>query len=467
MPTAATATSGQDLHVLIPGITGSVLRDRDGHDLWALRFGALREVLRAGLASPDKLLLQGDDPDVDDLDDGITAPEVIEGITIFPGLHKCDSLGGLRNFLASARHLDTSSLLAFPYDWRRDNRVAARKLKRLVEEKLFEIHRAGAPNARAVLLAHSMGGLVARYYLEVLGGWRDCRALVTFGTPHRGSVKILEYLAHGYKPMFIRLTELVRSCTSSYQLLPIYPMLESGGTWQRVAEISGIENVNQEKARQGLAFHREIEAAHAENLKDPDYQENPYLLIPVVGTGQPTLQSARLEGGRLVTTRSVPAKFPEGLEDGDGSVPRASAIPIGVKGPALFAKEQHSSLHARPDVQQGVYDNLIMPFGPLGAIKAIAQKPGLALDLEDAYVPGEPVAISVRPLDFESAGEMKGHLQPLGEGAAPSTFSLARSGDVWTATLAPLASGPYRLEVRAKAFAGPAEAAIHDLFEVI
>jgi hypothetical protein len=33
-----------------------------------------------------------------------------------------------------------------------------------------------------------MGGLVARYYLEVLGGWEKCRALFTFGTPHRGSL---------------------------------------------------------------------------------------------------------------------------------------------------------------------------------------------------------------------------------------------------------------------------------------
>jgi triacylglycerol esterase/lipase EstA (alpha/beta hydrolase family) len=71
----------------------------------------------------------------------------------------------------------------FPYDWRRDNRVAARALQRFVASRLplWRQH-SGAQDAKVVILAHSMGGLVARRYVEVLGGWKDCRALVTFGT---------------------------------------------------------------------------------------------------------------------------------------------------------------------------------------------------------------------------------------------------------------------------------------------
>ena len=40
---------------------------------------------------------------------------------------------------------------------------------------------------RVDLVAHSMGGLVARFYLQRLGGARRVDRLVTLGTPHRGT----------------------------------------------------------------------------------------------------------------------------------------------------------------------------------------------------------------------------------------------------------------------------------------
>jgi len=62
---------------------------------------------------------------------------------------------------------------------------------------------------RITLIAHSMGGLVARVYLQQLGGQRRVDTLVTIGTPHRGS------LATAYLP-----TRLVS------QLKPDGPFLE-------------------------------------------------------------------------------------------------------------------------------------------------------------------------------------------------------------------------------------------------
>lgn len=40
---------------------------------------------------------------------------------------------------------------------------------------------------RIDLVAHSMGGLIARYYLQQLGGARRVDRLITLGTPHRGT----------------------------------------------------------------------------------------------------------------------------------------------------------------------------------------------------------------------------------------------------------------------------------------
>lgn len=37
------------------------------------------------------------------------------------------------------------------------------------------------------IVGHSTGGLVAAYYVKKLGGWRRTRAVVTLGTPHRGT----------------------------------------------------------------------------------------------------------------------------------------------------------------------------------------------------------------------------------------------------------------------------------------
>ena len=83
----------------------------------------------------------------------------------------------------------------------------------------------GTDGSRVILVAHSMGGLVAQYFLEALEGWRDCRALVTFGTPYRGSVNAVDVLANGLRPLGVDLSAPLRSFPSVYQLLPRYAMI--------------------------------------------------------------------------------------------------------------------------------------------------------------------------------------------------------------------------------------------------
>jgi alpha-beta hydrolase superfamily lysophospholipase len=76
------------------------------------------------------------------------------------------------------------NLFPFPYDWRRDSRVSARHLHGLCQQWLTSWRESsGNPDAKVISLVHSMGGLIARYHLEVMGGWKDARALISFGTP--------------------------------------------------------------------------------------------------------------------------------------------------------------------------------------------------------------------------------------------------------------------------------------------
>ncbi|WP_446042238.1 esterase/lipase family protein [Streptomyces sp. SID1121] len=63
-----------------------------------------------------------------------------------------------------------------------DVRAAAELLGRHVEEIC-----ARTGHARVDVIGHSLGGLIARYYVQCLGGDTRIRTLVTLGTPHEGT----------------------------------------------------------------------------------------------------------------------------------------------------------------------------------------------------------------------------------------------------------------------------------------
>ncbi len=158
-------------------------------------------------------------------------------------------------------------LLTFPYDWRLDNRVHARRLAEVIDLRLAEFReRTGDRDAKAVVIAHGSGGLIARYYVEVLGGWRDCRALITLGTPHRGSVRALDTLANGF-PDLPGVRDLARGFPSVHQLLPVYSVLDTGAGHIRIEDAAPLPGVRKDLVGDGLGFHREIASAAAYNAE--------------------------------------------------------------------------------------------------------------------------------------------------------------------------------------------------------
>src|SRR6266540_1799159 len=242
-----------------------------------------------------------DDPiDVDDID-GIKATSVIRDVHLIPGLWKIDGYTKL------VKHLEDTfdvahgkNLFEFPYDWRRDNRVAARQLSEQARGWLKAWRQSsGADDARLVIVGHSMGGLVARYYIECLEGWRDTRRLVTFGTPYGGSMYALGTLVNGKTIKFFDLTDLARTLTALYQLLAVYKCYDEGdGKVVRVTEAQ-IPHLDAARTANAFAFHEEIRTAVEANLKDPAYADERYDLRPIVGIEQPTAQSAVREGDRV------------------------------------------------------------------------------------------------------------------------------------------------------------------------
>lgn len=474
----------RDMVVVLPGITGSVLQ-KDGRDLWAISGQAVWRILASLGDTLQDLLLVGDDPAVDDLGDGIRATGVIQDLHMVPGLVKIDGYSGLRRLFTQEFEVVPGSpdderpanYFEFAYDWRRDNRYAARKLQELVNRKLPQWREhSGAQDARVILVAHSMGGLISRYYLEVLQGWRDCRALITFGTPYRGSVNALGYLANGYKQLFLDLTEVMRSFTAAYQLLPIYRSVQTGQGFARVAEIDGIPGIDRDRAAAALRFHREIEEAVAANRKEADYFTQGYRILPVVGTRQKTFQSATLAGGRLTVAHVAPEGVPTFLADGDGTVPRVSAIPIELSNEFFdtFVAEKHSSLQNNGAMLEQLLERVKLMQAPeLGAIRdvpparpPVEQMPALALEVEDLYLAQEPVTIQAQTFNVEEPVGLVAEIVAI-DGGAPMRLPLVRQEDSWGATLESLAAGSYRITLKTDWTGPEAPEPVHDVFAVV
>lgn len=117
---------------------------------------------------------------------------------------------------------------AFGYDWRQDNAKSAALLGKRVAEA-----RAECNDEQCIIIAHSMGGLVARHFCK-RGGETSVRALFLLGSPSLGALKPYVWLKEGIsnfegdfmlKNVALGKTtldsrNLLRTFPSAYQLIP-------------------------------------------------------------------------------------------------------------------------------------------------------------------------------------------------------------------------------------------------------
>ena len=432
-----------DVVVLLPGILGSVLA-RDGKEVWAPSPGAIGRALWTLGRSMRSLALDSDPWEQDDLGDGVVATRVMPDVHIVPGLWGIDGYTAISRLICD--HFDVVSgetYIEFPYDWRRDNRVAARQLRRLADEKLHA-QRQHNPSAKLVLIGHSMGGLVARYFLECLDGWRDTRTLITFGTPHRGSLNALDFLVNGFVkkvgPLKIAdLTTLLRSLTSVYQLLPVYPCVDLGRGNERVAEAGDrLPGVDLPRATTALEdFHRAITTGAGAH--DPAA----YAIHSVVGIAQGTKQSARWDGSRL----TIDERFDGDDHGGDGTVPRVSATPIETDDwePAyqpMYSADRHASLQNADPVQLQLRG--ILTSRPLAAFRGIES---IRLEADELVAVGETIIL--RALPDRANLILQATLTDVATGrpALAPLLMHRDADDVHHAEVPPLPPGDYRVAV--------------------
>lgn len=454
-----------DVIVLLPGILGSVLR-RDGRDLWSTSGRSILAALTSLGGTVASLKLASEAGADDDAGDGVTAPALLEDLHAIPGFWKIDGYTRCRaRILERFEATPGENFFEFPYDWRRDNRHHARRLQRQSAEWLARWReQTRNPNAKLVLVAHSMGGLVSRYFLEALGGWRDARALVTFGTPHLGAAKVLQTVLDGYPakvgPLSLPdLTAALRSFTSVWQLLPVYASFDPGdGALVRLADTPA-HGLDLARVRAGRDFHREIRDAAQRNAADPAYVASGFTTHAIVGVHQPTVQSA-VAGRGAVSFRE---RFEGQDEGGDGSVPRISAAPPRTPFQTVLVPEQHASLQNADFALLQLEGILHAGWAPAldDALSFDVQAPPtpVSLRVEDCYTAGEDVVIRARP--GEGSVPLRATLAG-DDDASPRTVELAPAADGWQEARVPgLSAGAWRVTIE-----GEGASSVRDVFVV-
>jgi pimeloyl-ACP methyl ester carboxylesterase len=218
--------------IVIPGIMGSKLRDKaTGQVVWP---GSLVNLLTnkfdALALAIDTQTLHGSPGnleafDVTDTAAGIDFYERIVQTLVRHG-DFIRTAAGTRVTDAYERHL-----YVFPYDWRLDNVETAGKLAALIEQIRADY---GRPDLKVDIVAHSMGGIVSRYFMRygtadaldrddvvpTMAGADRINRLILLGTPSLGSASTIRALIEGEKVVRTIAPETLATLPSIYQLLP-------------------------------------------------------------------------------------------------------------------------------------------------------------------------------------------------------------------------------------------------------
>jgi pSer/pThr/pTyr-binding forkhead associated (FHA) protein len=313
--------------VVVPGFAGSNLW-RGGEQVWpSLRLLGHPELLR--------------------VDRPLEARGILKQVVVVPGLLKLDQYSALTDYLRQSLGYEVNrDLLEFAYDFRQDNRRSAMELGAAIEQ--WDV------SAPITIIAHSMGCLIARHYIERLGGKRHVERVVLLGGPHAGTPYSFAGLLTGPKLLPVgksnaRLREQLATFASWYQILPTYQCVMHGDVSLDVlADDSWVPERHRpllhgaHRFRQELGTHSSVPA------------------VCIFGYGVKTIAGASVERGAKGEVASATFRF---TDAGDGMIPQQSAILPGAE--IHPVRQQHGSLYVDEDVRMRLELELTRPAEPV------------------------------------------------------------------------------------------------------
>jgi pimeloyl-ACP methyl ester carboxylesterase len=223
--------------ILVHGAFGGRLCDEQGDEHWPGSFFDIVLSDYQSLALPTQKIMQH--PQVPLHVCGLT--DTVAGQDFYGDIES--TLTGAGGYLltqpgTTVAHTQRRRYYRFTYDWRQDNSRSAARLNALVDQ-VREDH--DEPELQVDIVAHSMGGLVTRYWLrygdvDVLDsnefplnnmGAEKARKVILVGTPNLGSTSALQQILVGADFGVNKIApEILLSFPSAYQLLP-HPIVDS------------------------------------------------------------------------------------------------------------------------------------------------------------------------------------------------------------------------------------------------
>jgi pimeloyl-ACP methyl ester carboxylesterase len=320
--------------IVIPGILGTeLINPKTGETVWPSAFRTSQE----GLPISVNLAANRDDLVPGKILETAKLARLIPEVYVYRDL--LDALrhyAGYRegNWENPGANGDRDTFYVFAYDWRRDNVANARELIQRIQRLKERLQR---PDLKFNIVAHSMGGLIARYAAmygdadlppddaAIRPTWQGAAhisKIVMIGTPNEGSSDAFATIVEGYSiteglrrrvPLLNKLTAVDAASTPSvFQLMPhraaakfldenLQPLnldLYDAEVWKRYgwgainsAEFRRQHNRNPEELDAYLAATLKRAHRFHQSLDAVEVAESPVVLLAFGGDCEETLSA--------------------------------------------------------------------------------------------------------------------------------------------------------------------------------